>query len=239
MPELDATATARAAEIHDNIARIRERIASAVARRGPGPAPRLIGVSKRHPAEAIAAALSAGLEDFGENYAQEFQRKVASLGQDPPRWHFIGALQRNKVKHVVGRSLIHTVDRPSLLDAIQARACSQELIQEVLVEVNLGEEAQKAGVAQADLSALLDRFATTTHVRCRGLMLIPPPAAPEITRRAFARLRTLRDRLAASPREGVTLEHLSMGMSADFDVAIEEGATLVRVGTSIFGPRPN
>ena len=145
----------------------------------------------------------------------------------------------NKVKLVVGRALIHTVDRSALLDTIDRRAGHDGVLQDVLVEVNLGEEGQKAGVREADLPALLDHFATTPRVRCRGLMIIPPVAAPEITRRAFARLRALRDRLAASPREGVILEHLSMGMSADFDVAVEEGATLVRVGTAIFGPRPH
>ena len=107
------------------------------------------------------------------------------------------------------------------------------------VEVNLGDEAQKAGIAEAELPALLDRFAATPHVRCRGLMIIPPVGPTEVTRPYFASLRELRDRLAATPREGVTLEHLSMGMSDDFEAAIEEGATLVRVGTAIFGPRPS
>jgi len=227
-----------AVKLADRLARIRERCAAALARRGPGPVPRLIGVSKRHPLAAILEARAAGLEDFGENYAQEFRDKAAALENNPPRWHFIGALQRNKVKHVVGKALIHTVDRSSLLEAIEARAAREELVQEVLVEVNLGGEAQKAGVSEADLPALLDHFAGTPHVRCIGLMLIPPPAPPEVTRGFFARLRALRERLADDLRLGVDLQHLSMGMSSDFEVAIEEGATLLRVGTAIFGPRP-
>ncbi|MCA9662609.1 MAG: YggS family pyridoxal phosphate-dependent enzyme [Myxococcales bacterium] len=222
-----------------NLARIRERIAAAVARRGPGPEVILIGVSKRHPIAAIEAAMAAGLADFGENYAQELRDKIAAIGHDPPRWHFIGGLQRNKVKYAVGKALIHTVDRAEIVDAIEARAAREEVTQDVLVEVNLGDEAQKAGIAEAELPALLDRFAATPHVRCRGLMIIPPVGPTEVTRPYFASLRELRDRLAATPREGVTLEHLSMGMSDDFEAAIEEGATLVRVGTAIFGPRPS
>lgn len=224
--------------IADNLARIRDRIAAAVARRGPGPLPTLIGVSKRQPIAALEAALAAGLADFGENYAQEFRDKVAALGHDPPRWHFIGALQTNKIKYVVGKALIHTVDRPALIDALQARAARDGVTQEVLVEVNLGDEAQKAGVREAELPALLDRFADAPALRCRGLMVIPPVDEPSETRAFFARLRELRDRLAAGGRPGVALDHLSMGMSADFEEAIEEGATLVRVGTAIFGPRP-
>ena len=223
----------------DKIARLRERIAAALDRRGSGPAPQLIAVSKRHPIEAIRLAQRAGIQDFGENYAQEFRDKIAALGHDPPRWHFIGALQRNKVKYVVGKALIHTVDRTSLIETIDTRARSQGVVQEVLVEVNLGGERQKAGVSKNDLPALLDSFQSAPHVRCCGLMLIPPPAPPEVTRKTFAELRALRDRLANNSREGVQLTHLSMGMSADFEVAIEEGATLIRCGTAIFGARPH
>lgn len=226
-----------ATTIADNIANIRERIAAALDRRGPGPALQLIAVSKRQPIAAIELALASGIQDFGENYAQEFRDKTATLGHHPPRWHFIGALQRNKVKYVVGKALIHTVDRTTLIDAIEARARAQGVLQEVLVEVNLGGEAQKAGVATTDLPALLDHFQGAPHVRCCGLMLIPPPAAPEITRKSFTQLRALRDRLASDAREGVELAQLSMGMSADFEIAIEEGATLVRIGTAIFGSR--
>ncbi len=225
---------------------IQARVAAAAARRVPeaadAPAPRLVGVSKRHPLAAIQELRAAGLRDFAENYAQEFRDKHAALAgeDDAPalQWHFIGALQTNKVKYVVGKALIHTVDRGKLLDAIERRARALELVQDVLVEVQLADEERKAGLTPDALPELLDRFAGCEHVRCRGLMIIPPPGSPEETRPYFAALRRLRDRLAATPREHVDLRELSMGMSADFEVAIEEGATLVRVGTALFGPRP-
>lgn len=224
--------------IADDLTRVREAIAAAIERRGPGPEVTLIGVSKRQPIAAIEAAQAAGLTDFGENYAQELAGKITAIGHDPPTWHFIGALQSNKIKLVLGKALIHTVDRPALVDALQARAAREGLVQELLVEVALAGEAQKAGIAEAEVPALLDRIAASPALRCRGLMIIPPVDEPEASRRWFARLRELRDRLAADARPGVDLHHLSMGMSADFGVAIEEGATLVRVGTAIFGARP-
>lgn len=232
--------------IADNLAAVRARVAAAVARRGPGPEPLLIGVGKKQPAAAILAALRAGLSDFGENYAQELLAKVdevAAAAPDlRPRWHFIGPLQSNKVRKVVAAgALIHTVDRPALVAELAreaARRGPDARPVELLVEVNLGDEAQKAGVSEADLPALLDLVAAHPGLRCVGLMAIPPEGEPEQTRPYFARLRQLLRREAATARPGVDLVHLSMGMSADFEVAIEEGATMVRVGTAIFGPRP-
>ncbi len=227
----------------DRLAAVRQRIRDAIERRGPGTEVTLVGVGKRHPVSLLEQAHAAGLTDFGENYAQELRDKLRDFrgapGRGVPKWHFIGALQSNKVKYVVGHcALIHTVDRPGLVEAIERRGATQDVVSEVLVEVNLG-EAQKAGVAPADLPALLDRFADSPHVRCVGLMIIPPPvAAQEDARPHFRRLRSLRDELASTPREGVELRHLSMGMSGDFEIAIEEGATIVRVGTAIFGARP-
>jgi hypothetical protein len=219
------------------LARVRERIDAATKRRGPGAEVTLIGVSKRQPVAAIEDAQQAGLVDLGENYAQELRDKHTQLGGLDLRWHFIGAVQRNKVKHLVGRCLVHTVDRLPLLEAIQARAEREGVDQEVLVEVNLGEE-QKAGLAPSAVPTLLDAFADAPRVRCVGLMVIPPVGSPEQTRPHFQRLRQLRKSLLADTRANVDLQHLSMGMSADFEVAIEEGATMVRVGTAIFGPRP-
>jgi len=216
------------------MARVLEAIEGARARSPHAQAVTLIGVSKKQPLATLREARSAGLVDFGENYAQEMRDKADALTGDPaPRWHYIGPLQSNKVKLVAGAHLIHTIDRAKLLDKLELGAQPQR----VLIQVNVAAEPQKAGIAPAELAGLLDRFADLDHVRCSGLMLIPPQGPPEATRPYFAALRELRDTHARTPRPGVVLEELSMGMSADFEVAIEEGATLVRVGTAVFGPR--
>jgi hypothetical protein len=227
-------------EIADNLRAIEARIAAAIARRGPGPNVRLIGVSKRQSLSKMAAAHAAGLRDFGENYAQELRDKLSAWpAERAMNWHYIGAIQSNKLKYIVGKvALIHTVDRVELIDAIDRRAVAAGVTQEILLEVNLGGEAQKAGVAPEQLPALLDACAAAQQLRCVGLMIIPPVDDPEATRAYFRRLRELRDELSAGPpRDRVELRELSMGMSADFEQAIEEGATLVRVGTAIFGAR--
>jgi pyridoxal phosphate enzyme (YggS family) len=229
----------RAEAIAAGLARVRDRIAAAERAAGrPAGSARLVAVSKKMTADDVRAALAAGQRAFGENYGQELRDKRAALEQDPvaPEWHFIGPLQSNKVKYVAGKvALIHTVDSASLLDAIEARGVPQDC----LVQVNVAGEAVKSGIAPADLPALLDRFAAAKHVRCRGLMLIPPLGDdPEQSRPHFAALRRLRDREAAQPRPNVDLVELSTGMSDDLEVAIAEGATLVRVGTAIFGARP-
>ena len=218
---------------------IRQRIEAARARRGGDAPVTLVAVAKKHPIAAIETALAAGLLDIGENYAQELRDKRAALTDRRIHWHFIGPLQSNKVKTVVGEHiLIHTVDRPALLDAIERRAAMRDLVIDVLVQVNVAREAAKSGIAPEALPALLDQFAPLAHVRCRGLMLIPPAGPPEATRPHFAALRHLRDQQATIDRPNVHLRELSMGMSSDFEVAIEEGATLVRIGTELFGPRP-
>jgi hypothetical protein len=225
-------------DVGTRLEQVRARIEAAIARRGPGPAVRLVGVSKRQPLPSIEAAAAAGLEDFGENYAQELQSKQAACPEAPWRWHFIGALQHNKVRLVVGCALVHTVDRERLLPALESHAAALARVQDVLVQVNVAGEEGKAGIAPAALPGLLDRFAELPHVRCRGLMLIPPAGEPEATRTHFRALRQLAEEQARRARPGVELCELSMGMSADYEVAIEEGATLVRVGTAIFGERP-
>lgn len=228
--------------VADNLARVRDQIAAALALRGPGPALTLIGVGKKQPVAALQAALTAGLHDLGENYAQEFASKHAdpTLAALAPRWHFIGALQSNKARLIVGHALIHTVDRPSLVTALAARARALACSQEILVEVNLGGESQKAGVAPDALPALLDAIAHEAGaLHCRGLMLIPPADDdPERARHHFAALRELAAR-SHLRRPHVDLRELSMGMSSDFAVAIAEGATMVRIGTAIFGARPS
>jgi pyridoxal phosphate enzyme (YggS family) len=223
-------------DVGDNLRGIRERIAAAAARRGPGPDVTLIGVAKHQPVESVRAAIAAGLTDVGENYAQELRGKQEALTGCDVRWHFIGGLQSNKVKLVVGRALIHTVDRPSLISAIATRARGAGVVQAVLLEVNLGGEAQKAGAAPEDVPALLDAIAAEGGaVVCRGLMALPPQDTPDRTRTRFAALRGLMER--QTPRPYCELRELSMGMSGDFEEAILEGATLVRVGTAIFGAR--
>lgn len=225
-------------DVGARLAMVRSRIEAAIARRGPGPSVRLVGVSKRQPLHAIEAAAAAGLEDFGENYAQELRDKQVARPDAPWRWHFIGALQHNKIRLVSGCALVHTVDRERLLPALESHAAALGRVQDVLVQVNVAGEPGKAGITPEALPGLLDRFAALPHVRCRGLMLIPPAGDAEATRPHFRALRQLAQEHARRARPGVELHELSMGMSADYEVAIEEGATVVRVGTAIFGERP-
>jgi pyridoxal phosphate enzyme (YggS family) len=242
----------RAAHIAETLRAVRQRIAEAEAVAGrPAGSVRLVAVSKKMPPDDVRAALAAGQLDFGENYANELRDKRALLGSDPglpsvgssaaPRWHYLGPLQRNKAKVLAGQvALIHSVADVELVDEIERRAAATgaDVVQACLVQVNVAGESQKSGVAPEALPALLDRFAAAVHVRCVGLMVIPPLAPhAEDSRRHFAGLRQLAAREAAVPRPHVELGELSMGMSGDFPVAIEEGATLVRIGTAIFGER--
>jgi len=227
----------RAEEIAAGLSRVRARIAAAerAAGRAPGSV-RLVAVSKKMAVADVEAARGAGQLDLGENYAQELRDKREALaGASDLRWHFIGPLQSNKVKLVAGHvALIHSIDAEALLDEIERRGAPQAC----LVQVNVAGEAQKRGVPPGALPALLDRFAAARAARCEGLMVIPPYADdPEVSRASFAALRALRDREAARPRPHVDLRELSMGMSHDLEVAIAEGATIVRVGTAIFGAR--
>jgi hypothetical protein len=218
-------------------------IAAACRRAGRAPEEvTLVSVSKTVPAESIRAAREAGAAVFGENYGQDLRDKARALADLDLSWHFIGPLQRNKVRYVVGTAhLIHTIHSPEVLEAVDARAQREGLERpvELLVQVNLAGEASKSGVDEDGLAPLLDRLADCRCCRCVGLMTMPPFFdEPERARPLFARLRELRDRHAGRGRHNVDLRHLSMGMSGDFEVAIEEGATLVRVGTAIFGVRP-
>jgi hypothetical protein len=233
-------------EIAARLADVRERIAGASERAGRAPdSVRLIGVSKRKSAAQIVAAVRSGLRDVGENYVQEARAKLPevrsmleSSGHKCPEWHFIGKLQRNKAGAVSEDfDWIQTVDRESLGRALDRRAGDAGRALDVLLQVDLSGEASKGGVAPDDLPALLRAAAEWPALRVRGLMAIPAAAAtPEAARPAFVRLRELRDALRATS-DGESLEELSMGMSGDFEVAVEEGATMVRVGTAIFGAR--
>jgi PLP dependent protein len=218
------------------LGQVRERIALAAARAGRDPAAvRLAAVSKAQPAAAIREAWEAGQRLFGENYVQELLAKQAELdGLEGLTWHFIGHLQRNKVKSVVGRVATLAVDSERLVAEVSKRATDRSEVVDVLLEVNLGGEATKSGCAPGAAGALLDAARRAPAVRVVGLMVIPPfDIGAEAARDYFKALRELRDRLGGE----AALPELSMGMSHDFEVAIEEGATLVRVGTAIFGER--
>ncbi len=224
-----------AREIADRLGAIRDRIAGAARRASRDPASVLLVLaSKTQPPETLRAAFAAGARDFGENYLQEAAGKrdaLADLGG--LRWHFIGHLQTNKARAAVAMfDLIHSLDSARLADAL-ARARPSPRVR-VLIEVNLGGEVSKTGVAPDDAERLIE--AARSKVEIAGLMTIPPPAeSAESARPNFIRLRALRDRLAAST--GLALSELSMGMTDDFEVAVEEGATIVRIGRAVFGER--
>ncbi|MCZ7586296.1 MAG: YggS family pyridoxal phosphate-dependent enzyme [Deltaproteobacteria bacterium] len=225
--------------IADNLKRVNDRIAAACARAGRDPeGVRLIAVSKKQPVSAIEQALAAGHRDFGENYVQEAEAKARAIASGGVRWHIIGHLQRNKVRHVVPfATMIHTVDSARLADEAAKRAGEAGRRVGVLVQVNVGGEEQKSGTAEQDALALVDHVRTLDALDLRGLMTMPPFLPPEEVRPYFAALRRLRETME-SRRPGLRLPELSMGMSGDFEAAIEEGATIVRVGTAIFGERP-
>jgi len=218
-------------------ARVRERIARACARAGRAPdAVRLVAVSKSFPAERVLELAACGHALFGENRVQEALGKIERVGPGVS-WHLVGHLQRNKARQAVGTfELIHGVDDAELAREIARRAAARGIRQQLLVQLNLAQEATKSGVAEAELWPLLELVAGLPALELRGLMTIPPlPAAPEDSRRWFALLRERRD--AAARRFGQPLPELSMGMTDDFEVAVEEGATLVRVGRALFGER--
>jgi len=222
-------------EIERRLETVRARIAAAARCAGRDPASiRLVLASKTQPAEAIRAAYRAGARDFGENYVQEAIAKRAELEDlSEIRWHLIGHLQTNKAK-IAARvfALIHSVDSVRLAEALGRAQPSPRV--RALIEVNLGAEPSKTGVAPDAVAALLD--AARGKIEIEGLMTIPPPAASaETARPYFAQLREMRDRLAV--QSGLALSELSMGMTDDFEIAIEEGATIVRIGRAVFGER--
>jgi pyridoxal phosphate enzyme (YggS family) len=210
---------------------VRARIAEACHLAGRDPRTvRLVAVSKTRTAAECAEAIAAGQRDLGENYAQELRDKARELAQAGARWHYIGPLQRNKVKYVVGvAALVHAVDSLAILEEIAARASKLGVVQHCLVQVNVAGEAQKSGCAPAELPSLVAAFQAHPSVTLDGLMVIP--SAEGDPRPHFRRLREL--------AQAHALPELSMGMSGDFEAAVAEGATLVRVGTAIFGERPS
>ncbi len=226
------------ASIRERAADILERIARAEARAGRRPGEvRLVAVSKTQPAQAVAEALEAGLSVFGENYVQEAEGKIRAV--PGAEWHLIGNLQRNKAAKAVALfRWIQTVDSTALVADLSRRAAAAGKTLDLLVEVNLAGEGTKGGVPPGGVAAIVDAAAGLPGVRIRGLMAIPPFSEhPEASRPYFARLRALLAETAGRGPGGKGMSELSMGMSHDFEAAIEEGATMVRVGTAIFGPR--
>ena len=226
--------------VAENLDALRERIAKAAARAGRDPeGVTLVAVTKTTPVERIREAIDAGQRVFGENRVQEAQAKVEALGRDV-QWHLIGHLQRNKAKFVCGLfDMIHSVDSLPLAQDISGRAARSSMVMPVLIQVNIGDEATKSGVDPSETLALVRQVAALPHVAVQGLMCVPP--AVEIAEHArpyFVQLRTLAAQIERERIPNVAMTELSMGMSHDFEVAIEEGATMVRVGSAIFGPRP-
>jgi len=221
----------------ERLAAVLSRIEAAARRAGRDPASiRLLAVSKQQPVEAIAAAAAAGQREFGENYAQEGVGKIEALRERALIWHFIGQLQANKTRDVAGHfQWVHTVDRERIATRLDAQRPHYAAPLDVLLQVRLGDEPGKGGVEPVDLPRLAEFVAGLPRLRLRGLMCIPPPLADEDAQRVpFARLRELLEDLN---RRGHRLDTLSMGMSADLEAAVLEGATIVRVGTAVFGPR--
>jgi len=218
---------------------VRSRIAAAAARAGrPTESVRIVAVTKGHPLERAREAAAAGLLDLGENRVQEALAKQDAWPAAPVRWHLIGHLQRNKARLAVGRfALIHSLDSIRLAEALEAAAAAAGSVQDVLIEVNVAREPQKSGATPEEAPALVGRVAELPHLGVRGLMAMAPyGAAPRVQHEVFGGLRELRDRLSRDP-ELATLTELSMGMSDDFEAAVEEGATMVRLGTVLFGER--
>lgn len=225
--------------ISQNLANIQLRIRAAAEAAGRDPASvRLVAVSKTRPAGDIVEAFQAGQTIFGENYVQELTAKLDQL-QEPIQWHVIGHLQSNKVKYIAGRvALIHSVDRLSLAEEISRQWGKLGLVCPVLIQVNISGEATKSGTTEEGALQLVRECAALPNLRIRGLMTMPPFFDdPEAARPYFAGLRRLSKAIEAAEIPDVEMGELSMGMSGDFEAAIQEGATLVRVGTAIFGER--
>jgi PLP dependent protein len=226
--------------ITEQVRQVLSKIRSAGDRAGRRPdSIQLVAVTKTVTVDDIREGVSAGLSILGENRVQEALPKIEALAQAPVRWHFIGQLQRRKVRSVVGRfDLIHSVDSVELAQEIDRRAGEAGITQAILLEVNIGGEPTKAGFSPEALIQLVPSMAALSHLQIKGLMAIPPRTDdPELARSSFQKLRELASRVAALNLPSVRMDELSMGMSNDYEVAIEEGATLVRVGTALFGAR--
>ena len=230
-----------ASSVAGNADGVRAQLGRAAARGGRDASTvRIVAVTKKFSVTHVRAAAAAGLADVGENRVQEGLQKIESTPGLKVTWHLIGRLQSNKVRRAVATfDWIHSVDSLDLLKRIDRAAGEVGTAPILLVQVNLGGEAQKSGAGASDVRAIVETAARCTHARVRGLMTIPPWSEdPAAARPFFRKLRELRDQLGRSGVDPKTLTELSMGMSRDLEIAIEEGATIVRVGTALFGPRP-
>jgi len=222
--------------IRDNLLKVREKIERAAQKAGRDPKEiKLVAVSKTVEVDRIKEAIEAGVSILGENYVQEAQEKIEALGK-PVSWHFIGHLQSNKAKYAVRLfDVIHSLDSIPLAEELSRRAEQPDRVIRVMIEVNLSKEATKFGTDEERVLNLARRIQNLGHLSLEGLMTMPPYFdSPEMSRPYYVALRELEDRMI---KDGIPLKELSMGMSNDFEIAIEEGATYVRVGTAIFGPR--
>ncbi len=225
--------------IQTNLSRLREEIAGACMESGRNPNDiKLIAVSKTMSIDKIQEAMDAGLDTFGENYVQEAADKMAVL---PPslHWHFIGNIQKNKVKYLVKSfELIHSVGSRDVAAEIDKRAMQKGYVQPVLFEINSGDETSKSGFYAVQFLDAVQFLKTLKHIRPSGLMTMPPPIANEMQlSKYFSGLREMRDKILKQGMFGQSFKELSMGMSSDYKIAIKEGATMIRIGTALFGPR--
>ena len=228
-------------ELTERVKTVRQRIAAAAQRAGRSPDEiSLVAISKTHPTPVLKEALGLGLTDLGENRVQEAEAKILEIGRTAARWHLVGHLQSNKVRRAVRLfDVIHSLDSVALAKRLE-RACGDEGVSEleVLIQVDLAGESTKSGVAERELSALADTVSQCQRLRLSGLMVLPPFFDDaEKVRPFFIRLRELRDQLRANEYFGESVGELSMGMTHDFEIAIEERSTMIRVGTAIFGVR--
>ena len=229
--------------ISENLVQVKQRIIEAAKRAGRDPSGvRLLAVTKEQSDATVAKGIQAGMTLFGENKVQEASGKIEAFGRkNGLEWHFIGRLQKNKVKFIFDLfDLIHSVDSLALAEAIHKKAQKIGSCMPILLQVNISGEKSKLGIDPLDLPREIRKFAKLEGVKISGLMTIPPfDRDPETSRPYYARLRELRDTCSSLNIPRICLDELSMGMSNDYEVAIEEGATLVRVGTGLFGPRPS
>jgi pyridoxal phosphate enzyme (YggS family) len=235
LPAGPGPALSRQHRVAAGVAAVRTRIAAAAAAAGRDPAGvTLVAVAKYQPLTAVRAAVAAGVTDVGENYTRELRAKAAEFGPGQgPRWHMIGRLQRNKVADVVATgALVHSLDSPALARALGRRAAAAGAEVDALVQVEVDERPAAHGVRPADLEAFVAGCAGIEGLRLRGLMVLPAAGSADAARAAFERVAELGRLL------GPEMPHLSMGMSADLEAAVAAGATMVRIGTAIFGPRP-